>query len=480
MRTHIFLFVSVIAVLVFNRCGTTDSTSQSETTDTLMLVAERIYAQNCSSCHGQQMEAFVDRKWKHGKEPDSIRNSILVGFPDAGMPAWGQGLEEYKIEALVSYIQKGIENVEKYGFQEETLASDTVLTEDYVIVLDTVFSGIENPMDMTWLPNGDMLLTDRSGAFYRISDDGQSNTISGVPPVVNKGQDGLFDVLLHPDFEENSYLYLSYSVPGTGEGEKPTTTKVTRYKYANDQLSEPLDILEATPYTDRHVHFGARMVFDDAGYLFVTVGDRGSRDVNPQDLSLPAGKIHRLNDDGSIPPDNPFVDVDTAVASIYSYGHRNPQGLIIHPTTKVMWSHEHGPRGGDELNIIEPGVNYGWPVISYGINYDGTTFTTELEKDGMAQPALYWVPSIAPSGMAFVFGDKYPIWEGDLLVGSLRYKYLNRCVMEGNTVIREEPLLKNVGRLRNVELGPDGYIYIGVERPGYVFRLVPAGSPTST
>ncbi|MEM9324909.1 MAG: PQQ-dependent sugar dehydrogenase [Bacteroidota bacterium] len=445
-----------------------------------MLVAERVYTANCASCHGQQMAAFVDRKWKYGKEPDSIRHSILVGYPDAGMPGWEAGLAAYQVDALVKYIQQGIENVEKYGFQEEKLASDTILTEDYVIVLDTVFSGIENPMDMTWLPNGDMLVTDRSGDFYRVDGTGTSNAISGVPPVVNANQDGLFDVLLHPDFEENGYLYLSYSVPGTGEGKKPTTTKVTRFLYSNDQLSDPLDIIEATPYSSKHVHFGARMVFDDAGYLYLTVGDRGARDVNPQDLSKYAGKIHRLNDDGSIPTDNPFVAIDTAIASIYSYGHRNPQGLIIHPETKTMWSHEHGPRGGDELNIIERGVNYGWPVISYGINYNGTTFTTDLEKEGMEQPVLYWVPSIAPSGMAFVMGDKYPNWEGDLMVGSLRYKYLNRCVMDGNEIVREEPLLKNVGRLRNVELGPDGYLYIGVEKPGYVFRLVPIGGSVGT
>jgi glucose/arabinose dehydrogenase len=180
-----------------------------------------------------------------------------------------------------------------------------------------------------------------------------------------------------------------------------------------------------------------------------------------------------MHDDGSIPSDNPFIDSIGAVKSIYSYGHRNPQGIAFHPITKDLWEHEHGPRGGDELNRIKPAVNYGWPVISYGLNYDGTTFTNLLEKEGMEQPVHYWTPSIAPSGMTFVTSDKYGDWENNLLVGSLRFKYLNRVVIEDGKVIKEEMLLKNIGRLRNVNIGPDGYIYVSVEKPGYVFRLIP-------
>jgi len=215
------------------------------------------------------------------------------------------------------------------------------------------------------------------------------------------------------------------------------------------------------------------MEFDREGYLYFSVGDRGNRDRNPQTLDNHCGKIHRVNDDGSIPEDNPFAGTEGAMASIYSYGHRNPQGVIMHPETGEIWTHEHGPRGGDEINVINPGKNYGWPVISYGINYDGTIFTSSTEEEGMEQPLHYWVPSIAPCGMDFITGDRYPQWEGNLLVGSLKYQYLNMCVIKDGKVVSEEMLLKNIGRLRNVKMGPDGYIYVGVEEPGTIYRLVP-------
>ncbi len=217
------------------------------------------------------------------------------------------------------------------------------------------------------------------------------------------------------------------------------------------------------------------MVFDREGFLYLSVGDRGRRDDNPQSLGNHCGKIHRILDDGTIPSDNPFTKNPNAEPSIYSYGHRNPQGLTTHPYTGQIWEHEHGPRGGDEVNIIEPGLNYGWPVISYGINYNGTKFTELTKKEGMEQPDLYWVPSIAPCGMSFVTGkDRYGAWDGNLLVGSLKFRYVNRCIVEDNKIIGEEELLKDIGRVRAIEMGPDGYIYIAIEAPGMVVRLVPA------
>ncbi len=215
------------------------------------------------------------------------------------------------------------------------------------------------------------------------------------------------------------------------------------------------------------------MAFDPEGYLYFSVGDRGNRDENPQNLDNHCGKIHRIHDDGSIPDDNPFVSEEGAMPSIYSYGHRNPQGMAVHPTTGAIWTHEHGPRGGDEVNIIRKGDNYGWPVISYGINYDGTSFTQITEKEGMEQPLHYWVPSIAPCGAAFVASDRYPGWEGDFLVGSLRFEYLNRCQINGDEIASEEILMENIGRLRSVATGPDGYVYVGVEDPGAIYRLMP-------
>lgn len=274
------------------------------------------------------------------------------------------------------------------------------------------------------------------------------------------------DVILHPDFENNKYIYISYaSSEGEGDG---GNTAIARAKLNGNTLTDLEVLYKATPNTRRGQHFGSRLVFDKDGYLFFTIGERGDRDTNPQDITRDGGKTYRINDDGSIPEDNPFVNDADAKKAIYSYGHRNQQGMTLHPDTKEIWTHEHGPRGGDEINIVEPGKNYGWPVISYGVNYSGTKFTDLTEKEGMEQPLHYWVPSIAPSGMAFIDSDKYGDWEGNLLVGSLKFNYLDMCTIKNGKVVEEERLLNDIGRVRSVEQGPDGYIYVGVENLGIV------------
>jgi glucose/arabinose dehydrogenase len=317
-----------------------------------------------------------------------------------------------------------------------------------------------------------MLIADRNGDLHRKSGENMQ-MINNVPEVWYQGQGGLMDIKLHPDFERNGLIYLSYS-KFRKEGDKTfKTTAVVRAILNGITLENVEEIFEALPYWETRHHYGCRMDFDKDGYLYISVGDRGKRDINPQALDNHCGKIHRLHDDGSIPDDNPFIDTEGAMPSIYSYGHRNPQGLVKHPETGEIWTHEHGPRGGDEINIIHKGKNYGWPHVSFGINYDGSIFTNETHREGMEDPLHYWVPSIAPCGMDFVRGDKYPGWEGDLMIGSLRFRYLHRCKIEDGKVVHEELLLKNIGRLRNVRQGPDGYIYIGVEDPGRIYRLVP-------
>lgn len=436
--------------------------------------AETHFENYCSGCHGEQMQAFVDRQWKYGNEKEEIVKSITDGHPEQGMPSFKAVFTEEEIENLAAYILTGIENVDRYAFQEETLASDTFQTEALEFSLDTIATGdLENPWGMAFLPDGDMLITDRSGTLYRLTEDRSLEAVNGVPEVLAEGQGGLLDVALHPDFQNNQWIYLSYSKPKIEEEDTLATTAITRAKLEGNTLTEQKLIFEALPYATTRHHYGSRLVFDNDGYLFFSVGDRGNHNENPQNLDNHCGKIHRIKDDGSIPQDNPFVDQQGALPTIYSYGHRNPQGMAMHPSTGVIWAHEHGPRGGDEVNIIQEAKNYGWPVISYGINYDGTTLTHETKKEGMEQPILYWVPSIAPSGMAFVTGNRYKGWKGNLLAGSLRFKYLNRCKVEGNKIIEEEILMKNIGRVRNVEMAPDGYIYVAVEEPGAVYRLVP-------
>lgn len=438
--------------------------------------AKASYEEFCAGCHGEQMQAFVDRKWKYGKTDDALFKAIKEGYTEDGMPSYDTTFTDDEITELVSYIQTGIANVDQYEFEEEDKPTGIVATQEMSIQLDTVVGELKNPWGMTFLPNGDLLFTEREGQLYRYTKGGEQQEVSGVPEVLAMGQGGLLDVELHPQFAENNWIYLSYSKPKEENGEKLGATAVMRAKLTGNRLSEQKVIFEALPYTKTRHHYGSRLEFDPEGFLFISVGDRGNRDGNPQSLDNYCGKIHRVYDDGRIPEDNPFVGQENAVASIFSYGHRNPQGLSMHPETGVMWDHEHGPRGGDEVNIIEKGKNYGWPVISYGINYNGTTFTNKTEQAGMEQPDLYWVPSIAPCGSTFVTGDRYPAWKGDLLVGSLRFKYVNRCIVENNEIVGEEKLFKNIGRVRAVEMAPDGYIYVSVENPGFIFRVVPVNS----
>ncbi|WNJ20739.1 PQQ-dependent sugar dehydrogenase [Pontibacter sp. G13] len=473
-------YLATLVLCVLAACTMEPTQTDSESTaqpveDPRFAEAKENYKTYCSSCHGEQMYAFTDRKWKHGNELDSLIHSITEGYVDAGMPAWGAVLADSQIQLLAEYIRTGIEHVEQYGFKDIELESDTFETEALTFELDTVAAGLKNPWGMAVLPSGDLLVTDRVGKIY-LASEGETKEIEGVPTVRAKGQGGMLDILLHPDFENNHWVYISYSDLEVKDGDTLTGTAVDRYTYQDGALTESVEIFRGKPYTDKRYHFGSRMVFDDAGFLYLTVGDRGNRDENPQSLANPMGKVHRLNDDGSIPADNPFVNDSTAIKSIWSYGHRNPQGLIWNPSTQELWEHEHGPRGGDELNLIKQGVNYGWPVISYGINYDGTIFTSELEKEGMEQPVHYWVPSIAPCGMALVTSDKYPAWDGNIMVGSLRFKYLNRVVIKNGQVVHEEPLMKNIGRVRNVIMGADGFLYVSVEQPGLVYRIKPLGS----
>lgn len=337
---------------------------------------------------------------------------------------------------------------------------------------ELLIDGLQIPWGMAFLPDNSMLVTEKSGKIIHFKD-GKKTEIKNVPEVYQRGQGGLLDIELHPDYENNGWLYITYS---SEEGEdKGGNTALIRAKLNNNALTD-IDLLyKAGPNTTKGQHFGSRIAFDNEGYLYFSVGDRGNRDVNPQDIKRDGGKIYRLNDDGSIPKDNPFVNTDGAKTAVFSYGHRNPQGLAIHPETGQIWDNEHGPKGGDEINMLQKGANYGWPVITYGINYSGTPITDKTKMEGMEQPVHYWVPSIGPSGMAFVTTDNYGGWKGSLLVGSLAFQYLERLELNGNKVVNREKLMADIGRVRDVKQGPDGLIYVSVEGKG-IYKLVPKGS----
>nr|WP_297783602.1 PQQ-dependent sugar dehydrogenase [uncultured Allomuricauda sp.] len=346
---------------------------------------------------------------------------------------------------------------------------DINLPETLDFTTELVVGGIQNPWGMVFLKNNAILTSEKSGRLL-LNMSGNTIQVENAPKIYNRGQGGLMDIELHPDYKNNGWIYFSYaSEEGEGKG---GNTAIMRAKLSGNRLVDKQVLYKASPNSTRGQHFGSRIEFDNDGYLFFSIGERGNRDVNPQDITRDGGKIYRLHDDGSIPNDNPFIDETGAKKAIWSYGHRNPQGLALHPETGVLWEHEHGPRGGDEINIIQKGKNYGWPLITYGINYSGTEITDETSRPGMEQPLYQWTPSIAPSGMAFVTSDKYPKWKGNLLVGSLAFQYLERLELKDNKVVYREKLLDGIGRLRNVRQAPDGYIYISVEGKG-IYRLVP-------
>lgn len=350
--------------------------------------------------------------------------------------------------------------------------SDADQNYDVETVVDA--QDIDVPWGMAWLPDGLMLVTERSGELLLFDNGELVQSIGGVPEVWAENQGGLLDIKLHPNYEENGWIYMAYSSPEGGGG---AHTAIMRSKLNEDRTSliDQEVLYKAEPNTDSGVHFGGRIEFDREGYMYFSIGERGNRDVNPQDITRDGGKIYRLHDDGSVPEDNPFVNEEGAVAAIYSYGHRNPQGMDMRPETGEIWTHEHGPRGGDEVNLIRKGENYGWPILSFGINYSGTEFAEDTARAGMTQPEWYWDPSIAPSGMAFVTGDTYPEWKGHLMVGSLKFNYLVLCTIQDNTITNDEVLFEGIGRVRSVEMGPDGYLYVGTEGNGIV-RLVPKES----
>lgn len=358
--------------------------------------------------------------------------------------------------------------------QADTL---THRSEKHLIVTEVITSALEHPWGLAFLPDGNMLVTERPGRLRLVSQDGElhPDPIRGLPKIRQFGQGGLLDVALHPDFAKNRWVYFSYAErDARGVG-----TAVARGRLQGHQLEQIEVLFRLQPKDNKGYHFGSRLVFDNQGYLFITLGDRGTRS-RAQDLNDHAGSLIRLHDDGRVPADNPFIGREDARPEIYSYGHRNMQGAALHPVSGKLWTHEHGPQGGDELNIPKAGINYGWPVITYGKNYvTGTDIGEGTHKPGMAQPVHYWVPSIAPSGMAFYSGDRFPQWRGNLLVGSLKFRQLVRLELDGEEVVHEERLLSDeLGRIRDVRQGPDGLLYLLTDADdGKLVRLSPVAQP---
>jgi glucose/arabinose dehydrogenase len=443
------------------------------------LSGRELYVQYCASCHGTNLQggnaqSLMDKVWQFGSNRGLVMRNIKFGLPHLGMPGFQGTLNDPQINQILDYLKEAEAD---YG----ALKSDSLTqlqTLDYNIKVDIFANGLEVPWSIDFLDNNRALITERPGRL-RLINGGKlhESPIAGTPAVLNEGQGGLLDVAVDPEFSKNGWVYLAYShalEKDKGSDRPPAMTRVVRGHIKDHVWSDEQVIYEAPNdmyRTTRH-HYGCRIVFDENGYLYFGIGERGAQD-QAQDLSRPNGKIHRIGRNGSIPKDNPFVNKKDALPTIYCYGNRNPQGLAVHPVTGDIWETEHGPLGGDEVNLIRAGVNYGWPVITYGRNYDGTIISDLEEKSGMAQPILYWKPSIAVCGMDFYRGDLFKLWKNHLLVTALKYEEVRLLDIKDNRILHDEVILKNAGRVRDVACGPDGAVYVVLNSPGTVLRLTP-------
>ncbi|WP_051279714.1 PQQ-dependent sugar dehydrogenase [Hellea balneolensis] len=427
-----------------------------------------LYAEFCESCHGVNMEggmapSMADESWAYGGTVADIRRIVTQGLEEVGMPAFGDVIRGQNLDDLVTYIHSDLSSEKIPAVENVSSVEERVKIEDWATDLD-------EPWGMHFIADDTALVTEKSGKLWQVSSVGRIE-IKGIPESVDERQGGLLDVATDPDYANNGWVYLSYT-HADKKDRKALMTKISRGRIKNGQWTNEQTLFQAKPedYIKTGFHFGSRITFDDEGHLYFGIGDRGKKD-EAQDLTRPNGKIHRIMRDGSIPEDNPFVEIENAYPSIYSYGNRNPQGTIVHPQTGVVWETEHGPRGGDELNAIKSGVNYGWPKISYGINYNGTELTPHTALPGMEQPVSQWTPSIAVCGLDVYTGDLFPEWKGRLLAGALANQTVRLIDVEGETYKGEAILIKDKGRVRDVTIGPDGAIYVAL--PSRIVRLTP-------
>ncbi len=431
--------------------------------------SQAVYARLCADCHGADLggglgSSLVDDIWEMAKTTDEIEALIANGSEMLGMPAFSDQLSKTDIKNLVQFIRQ-----QKPAHKVKPVVDVDALDEGGP-KSEVWIDGLDNPWGLVFTDANRALITEKSGQLRQVVDGKLlAEPVAGTPAVWASGQGGLLDVAIDPDYAENGWVYLTYSHP-LESGSNKSMTKLVRAKIKNNMWTDEQVLFAAKPehYIKSRAHFGSRITFDDKGHVFFGVGDRGQKDM-AQDLTRPYGKIFRLKRDGSIPDDNPFLANSRAYPEIFSYGIRNPQGLIW--TGGVLWETEHGPKGGDELNIIKPGVNYGWPVISYGRNYSGTELTPYTHMAGMAQPVSQWTPSIAVSGIDVVTGDMFKDWNGYLLAGALKFEQLRLIEVDGSKYISEQILLKDKGRVRDVSMGPDGAIYVTLNSPGQILRL---------
>lgn len=472
----IFLLVSIL----FTGCK--QAGTEISDTDESNEFAREIYNQYCSNCHGQDLrggnaQSLLDGVWQFGDGSGYVSRNIKYGIPHLGMPSYENSLNDEEINLVVDWLYR---EQSRAGVEKPDPPAQLESIE-YTIGTEIWVDGLDTPWAIVFIDSDTALFTERSGKLRMVVKGSLADLpVKGIPVVLAEGQGGLLDVNIDPDYKQNGWIYLSYShqiEAREGEDRAPAMTRIVRGKIRNGEWVGEQLVYEApreTYRTTRH-HYGNRIVFDRKGYLYFSIGDRGAQE-QAQDPTRPNGKIHRIYPDGSVPDDNPFKE--EGLASLYTLGNRNPQGISVHPATDEIWASEHGPLGGDELNLITRGTNYGWPVITYGSNYDGEPVSEFARKEGYAQPVLYWKPSTAVCGMEFYQGDAFPKWKNKLLVGALKFEEVRLLDIEADRVMHQEMILKNFGRVRDIGLDPEGNVYVVVNKPDRIIRLYPLAERT--
>lgn len=470
-----FLVIWFTLGIALNGCNHVRADGSSGQQEPATQSARQIYDQYCASCHGMDLrggnaQSLIDGIWQFGDGYGYISRNIKFGIPHLGMPSYESSLEEAEIRLLVDFLyeQEDLAGVVKPDPPEQ------LESIEYTMRCEIWADGLDIPWGIVFTGRDTALVTERPGALRMVvRGELLEQPVSGTPVVLHEGQGGLMDVNVDPGYETNRWIYLSYSheLEGGDQGRRtPSMTRIVRGRIRNMEWVDEQVIYEApedTYQTTRH-HYGNRIVFDKKGYLYFSIGDRGAQD-QAQMPGRPNGKIHRIYPDGSVPADNPFRE--EGLPTLYTLGNRNPQGLAVHPETDRVWETEHGPLGGDELNLIEKGVNYGWPVITYGSNYNGTPVSQYTRMEGYRQPVLYWKPSTAVCGMEFYRGEAFPKWNNKLLVGALKFEDVRLLDIEEDRVMHQEVILKNYGRVRDIGIDPEGNVYVVVNRPDRVLKL---------
>ena len=440
----------------------------------------QLYKSYCAGCHGAQLQgnsatALIKETWTYGRSRGAIVKNIKYGITKAEMPAWKAVLSDTQIDSLADFI---VASQDTPPDAVRPLPTELV-TEDYTLKVEKVVAnGITTPWGITFIDANHALFTEHDGGIrWLVNGSLDPQPVEGLPITNLRGTGGFLDIVVDPEYSTNGWVYLAYSHYQDSDTSEvvPAMTKVIRGKIKDHQWQDEQTLFEAPDsllLTEGN-RWGCRFLFDNQGYLYFSIGDMGRGD-DSQDPGKPTGKVYRIHPDGSIPEDNPYVGQPGALPALYSIGNRNVQGIAQQPGTGIIWATEHGPMGGDELNILKKGANYGWPVITYGIDYSGEIVSEKTHQEGMEQPVTQWTPSIAVCPIAFSTSPLFPAWKDDLLVGALAFEELRRLVIKDQHVVKQEMILKDYGRVRDIAVSPDGAIYVLLNAPDMIVRLTPA------